>query len=96
MTKPREDSIDIHEQKRIRMPLALLATIVALTAAATFAYAAIGKRIDAAAEKATAAQTATENLEKRARVIENAQERMANDIGWIRRAMEEDQRRRSQ
>lgn len=92
--KPRDDGINVHERKPVTMPLAVLLALLASVVTGTLAYAAIGKRIDAAADKAEKAQAATDALEKRARAIENAQERMANDIGWIRRAMEEDRRSR--
>lgn len=96
IAKPSERPVNIHERKPITMPLALIAMLVTFTAAVTLAYAALGQRIDSATEKANLAALTTEALEKRTRAVENIQERMANDIGWMRQAMEEDRRRRSQ
>ena len=93
--KPRDDGINVHERKPITMPLAVLAAMLASVVTGTLAYAALGQKITAATEKAAEARSATDELEKRTRAVENAQLQMARDIGWIRSTMEEDRRRRS-
>ena len=84
--------IMISEKLLVTIPVALIVSLVLAAVAATRGWSLLAQRIETATVRATSAQQTTVAQEVRLREVENAQLRMANDIGWIRRTMEEDRR----